>query len=59
MTVVFRGANMPKLANMMVSQNVRITRNGIGTDGSVLASASHLVCNSASASSSARDWSAL
>jgi len=35
MTVAFRGANNPKLANMIVSQNRRITRNGAGTEVSV------------------------
>ena len=32
MTVAFRGANNPKLANVIVSQNTRITRNGTGTE---------------------------
>ena len=34
-TVPLRGAYMPKLANMIVSQDTRITRNGVGIDASV------------------------
>ena len=56
--MAFRGANNPKLANVIVSQNRRTTRNGTGTDVPVPANTSHLACNSASARSSARDWSA-
>lgn len=56
-TVAFRGAVNPKLVNVAVSQNRRTTRNGRGTDAPVPATTSHLVCNRASALSSARDWS--
>ena len=56
--MAFRGANKPKLANVIVSQNRRTARNSVGTDDPVPVMRSHLPCNSASKRSSARDWSA-
>ena len=37
-TMAFRGANNPKLANVIVSQNRRTARNGTGIDAPVPAS---------------------
>ena len=56
--MAFRGANNPKLANVIVSQNKRTARNGTGIDDPVPVIASHLACKIASARSSARAWSA-
>jgi hypothetical protein len=53
-TVAFLGANNPKLAKVIVSQNVRTTMNGIGTDVPAPADTNHLACNSDSPRSRAR-----
>ena len=46
----------PKLINVAMSEDRRTTGNGRGT-AVPAATISHLVCNSASARSNARDWS--
>jgi hypothetical protein len=51
--LAFRGANKPKLVNVIVSQKRRITRNGTGTDDSVPASTNQRVCSGVPARSRA------
>ena len=55
--MAFRGANNPKLVNVIVSQNRRTARNSTGIDDPVRVITSHLACKIASVRSSARAWS--
>jgi hypothetical protein len=56
--MALRGANSPKLVNVIVSQNNRTARNGNGTDAPMLVLTIHLDCNSVSPRSNARACSA-